>query len=170
LPFIEDDGVELVGVEAGGHGVDSGEHASRFEGGHIGVAQGYKTYFLQNPEGQMLHTHSIAAGLDYVGVGPLLSHLHDEGRVRFMSATDQEVVDTVRLLIRTEGLIPALESTHGLAGVVKEAATMEEDEVVLFNLSGRGDKDIFNIAEALDDAKWREFIHQKSEEYRNAQN
>ena len=170
LPFLEDEEVELVGVEAGGHGVESGAHAIRFSGGHIGVAQGYKTYFLQNPEGQMMHTHSIAAGLDYVGVGPILSHLHDEGKVRFSSATDQEVIDTVRLLIRTEGLIPALESTHGLAGLLRESNEMDEEDVVLFNLSGRGDKDIFNIAEALDDPKWREFIHQKSNEYRKVSN
>ena len=170
LPFLEDKGVELVGVEAGGHGIESGAHAVRFSSGHIGVAQGYKTYFLQNPEGQMMHTHSIAAGLDYVGVGPILSHLHDEGKVRFSSATDQEVIDAVRLLIRTEGLIPALESTHGLAGLLRESSEMDEEDIVLFNLSGRGDKDIFNIAEALDDPKWREFIHQKSNEYRRSSN
>ena len=170
MPFLEDEEVELVGVEAGGHGVESGAHAARFSGGHIGVAQGYKTYFLQNPEGQMMHTHSIAAGLDYVGVGPILSHLHDEGKVRFSSATDQEVIDAVRSLIQSEGLIPALESTHGLAGLLRESSEMDEEDIVLFNLSGRGDKDIFNIAEALDDPKWREFIHQKSNEYRKASN
>ena len=120
LPFLDDKAVELIGVEAGGRGLESGEHAARFYGGTVGVAQGYKTYFFQDDEGQMLHTHSIAAGLDYIGVSPILSHLHDQKRIRFTAATDAAVISATKLLIRTEGIIPALESGHAFAAVVEE--------------------------------------------------
>ena len=162
LPFLEDQSVELVGVEAGGHGIDSGKHAARFSGGTVGIAQGYKTYFFQDDEGQMLHTHSIAAGLDYIGVSPILSHLHDKKRIRFTSATDEEVISATKLLIRTEGIIPALESGHAFASVIEEARDIPDGAQVLINLSGRGDKDIFNIAEAIGDHKWQEFLEKKA--------
>ena len=162
LPFLEDTEVELVGVEAGGHGLDSGQHAARFSGGTVGVAQGYKTYFFQDDEGQMMHTHSIAAGLDYIGVSPILSHLHDQKRIRFTSAADDVVISATKLLMRTEGIIPALESAHAFAAVVEEAPDIPDGTQVLINLSGRGDKDIFNIAEAIGDEKWDEFLRTKA--------
>ena len=162
LPFMEDKEVELIGVEAGGHGLDSGQHAARFSGGTVGVAQGYKTYFFQDDEGQMMHTHSIAAGLDYIGVSPILSHLHDQKRIRFTSATDDAVISATKLLMRTEGIIPALESAHAFAAVVEEAPDIPDGTQVLINLSGRGDKDIFNIAEAIGDEKWDEFLRAKA--------
>ena len=162
LPFIEDESVELVGVEAGGHGLDTGAHAARFSGGSVGIAQGYKSYFFQNDEGQMLHTHSIAAGLDYIGVSPILSHLHDQKRIRFTAATDEAVISATKLLIRTEGIIPALESSHAFASVVEEAPDIPDGTQVLINLSGRGDKDIFNIAEAIGDEKWQEFLQTRA--------
>ena len=163
--FLDDKDVELIGVEAGGHGLDSDQHASRIAGniGKVGVAQGYKTYFLQNDEGQMRHTHSISAGLDYIGIGPILSYLHKEGRVRFEAATDKEVIEAFRTLVRKEGIIPALESSHAVAQALQEAAQMNRDEVVLINLSGRGDKDIFTIADALEDEKWYDFLCSKVE-------
>ncbi|NIN36769.1 MAG: tryptophan synthase subunit beta, partial [Gammaproteobacteria bacterium] len=126
--------------------------------GHIGVAQGYKTYFLQDDEGQMKDTHSVSAGLDYIGVGPILSYLHQIGRIRFESATDAQVIDAFKLTVRNEGLIPALESTHAIAQAIKEASEIGSDELILINLSGRGDKDIFTIADALDDQQWKDFL------------
>ena len=167
LPFLDDNTVELVGVEAGGHGLESGEHAARFYGGTVGVAQGYKTYFFQDDEGQMMHTHSIAAGLDYIGVSPILSHLHDQKRIRFTAATDAAVISATKLLIRTEGIIPALESGHAFAAVVEEVPQIPDGTQVLINLSGRGDKDIFNIAEAIGDEKWQEFLKAKVMNQRN---
>ncbi|MDX2469371.1 MAG: tryptophan synthase subunit beta [SAR324 cluster bacterium] len=159
--------IELIGVEAGGRGLDTKDHAARLVGDDatIGVSQGYKTYFLQDPEGQMLETHSIAAGLDYVGVSPILSNYRDTGRVRFEVATDDEVIAAVKLLVKKEGIIPALESSHGLAGAFREAAKLPKDKVVLVNLSGRGDKDIFTIADAFEDKKWEDFIISKAEQY-----
>ncbi len=166
--FMADNGVELVGVEAGGRGLDSGAHASRLcaSDAAIGVAQGYKTYFLQDAEGQMQETHSIAAGLDYVGVSPILSHLKESGRVRFEAATDDEVVDAMRLTIRKEGLIPALESAHAFVQAFKEAPTLSPEDALIINQSGRGDKDIFTVADAFEDPGWREFIMRKAEDYR----
>ena len=163
IPFLEDKSVELVGVEAGGRGLDSGEHAARFSGGTVGVAQGYKTYFFQDTEGQMLNTHSIAAGLDYIGVSPILSYLHDKKRVRFTFAKDDDVISATKLLIRTEGIIPALECSHAFAAVIAEANRIPDGSTVLINLSGRGDKDIFNIAEAIGDEKWMDFLRSKVE-------
>jgi tryptophan synthase beta chain len=162
-----DDPVELVGVEAGGKGLHTGFHASRLASadGSIGVAQGYKTYFLQNPDGQMNETHSVAAGLDYVGVSPILSHFRETGRIRFEAATDQEVVDALTLTIRKEGLIPALESAHAFVQAFKEAPSMKPADLILINQSGRGDKDIFTVAEAFDDPGWKAFIKQKAEAY-----
>ncbi|TRO79087.1 tryptophan synthase subunit beta [Trichloromonas acetexigens] len=161
------DPVELVGVEAGGHGIDSGMHAARLasKDASIGVAQGYKTYFLQNNDGQMQETHSIAAGLDYVGVSPILSHLHTSDRARFEAATDREVIDALALTMRKEGLIPALESSHAFAQAFKEAPTLAPDDLIIVNQSGRGDKDIFTVADAFEDPAWRQFIRHKAEQY-----
>jgi tryptophan synthase beta chain len=162
-----DDPVELVGVEAGGKGIDSGLHAARLasKDASIGVAQGYKTYFLQNNDGQMQETHSIAAGLDYVGVSPILSHLYSCGRARFEAATDREVIDALALTMRKEGLIPALESSHAFAQAFKEAPTLSPDDIIIINQSGRGDKDIFTVADAFEDPAWRQFIRHKAEQY-----
>ena len=162
-----DDPVELVGVEAGGHGLETGEHASRLasDDASVGIAQGYKTYFLQDGDGQMKSTHSVAAGLDYVGVSPILANLREAGRVRFAAATDKEVVEALTLTIRKEGLIPALESTHGFVQALKEAPTLSRDDVIVINQSGRGDKDIFTVADAIGDPKWQQFIREKAEEY-----
>jgi tryptophan synthase beta chain len=165
--FLDDD-VELVGVEAGGLGLAGGQHASRLavgSGGRPGVAQGYKTYFLQNDEGLMNDTHSVSAGLDYIGVGPLLAHLHEIGRVRFEAATDKEVIETLRRVVRSEGLIPALESTHAFVTAFKEAPGLPRDAILLVNQSGRGDKDIFTIADALGDERWQSFLRTKAAEY-----
>jgi len=162
-----DDPVELVGVEAGGEGLETGHHAARLssEDGTVGVAQGYKTYFLQDRDGQMKETHSVAAGLDYVGVSPILASLREQGRVRFEATTDQEVLDALSFTLRKEGLVPALESAHAFAQAFKEAPHLSRDDVVLINQSGRGDKDIFTIADAYADPKWQEFIQKKAEEY-----
>ena len=169
LPFLEDD-VELVGVEAGGKGIETGLHATRLSapGAAIGVAQGYKTFFLQDGDGQMRETHSVAAGLDYVGVSPILSDLHAKGRVRFESATDREVVQALELTMRTEGLIPALESTHAFVQAFKEAPLMTSDDCIIINQSGRGDKDIFTVADAFEDPAWKEFIIQTAQRYTDA--
>lgn len=165
--FLEDRNVELVGVEAGGTGIKEGLHAARLasDDGRIGVAQGYKTWFLENEDGQMLETHSIAAGLDYVGVSPILADLHEKKRVRFEAATDKEVLEALALTMQKEGIIPALESTHAFVQAFKEAPKMKPDEIILINQSGRGDKDIFTIAEAFDDTKWKHFIQQRGKEY-----
>ena len=129
------------------------------------MAQGYKTFFLQNNDGNMLETQSVAAGLDYVGVSPILAYLGTTGRVRFEAATNDEVTETLRLVMRTEGIIPALESTHGFAAAVREAGKLSKDTSVLVNMSGRGDKDIFTVADALVDENWKSFIRNKAEEY-----
>jgi len=165
--FLEDKPVELVGVEAGGRGLESHQHAARLASADasVGVAQGYRTYFLQNSDGQMLDTHSVAAGLDYIGVSPILAYLRDQGRVRFEAATDAEVVAALALTVRKEGLIPALESTHAFVQAFKEAPTLSADDVVVINQSGRGDKDIFTVAEAFSDPAWEEFICRKAKKY-----
>jgi tryptophan synthase beta chain len=162
-----DDPVELVGVEAAGRGLESGEHAVRLASpdASVGVAQGYKTYFLQDDDGQMKETHSVAAGLDYVGVSPILAHFKESGRIRFEAATDIEVIDALSLTIQKEGLIPALESAHAFAQAFKEAPKLSKTDIMLINQSGRGDKDIFTIADAFNDPTWQEFIKEKAEEY-----
>jgi tryptophan synthase beta chain len=166
--FFDDDNVELIGCEAGGHGVGSYMHSARlaYDDASVGVAQGYKTYFLQNDEGNMNETHSVAAGLDYIGINPIFAHLWEQGKVRFEAATDIEVKEALTLTMRTEGLIPALESTHAFVTAIKEAPSMGKDEIILINQSGRGDKDIFTIADALDDSKWKTFIAGKADQYR----
>ncbi len=165
------DPVELVGVEAGGRGLDTDQHASRMKGDRAapGVAQGYKTMFLQDEDGQMLDTHSIAAGLDYVGISPLLAHLGEEGRVRFEAATDQEVLDALTLTMRTEGIIPALESAHAFVQAFREAPGLSRDQAIIINMSGRGDKDIFTIAHAFADPSWKAFIIDRAAEYSGKQ-
>jgi tryptophan synthase beta chain len=165
--FLNDLNVELIGVEAGGKGLATGQHAARLAGkdGSAGVAQGYKTMFLQDSDGQMCDTHSVAAGLDYVGVSPILTDLWEKGRVRFASATDSEVMEALELTMQKEGIIPALESTHAFVQAFKEAGQLSEKEAILINMSGRGDKDIFTIANAFDDPSWKEFIIGKGAEY-----
>ena len=165
--FLEDRSVELIGVEAGGKGVDSHQHAARLASSDasIGVAQGYKTYFLQDGDGQMRETHSVAAGLDYVGVSPILAHLHRTQRVRFESATDSEVIDALAKVVRQEGLVPALESAHAFARAFAEVGKLSPTECVIINQSGRGDKDIFTIADAFADPDWQRFILKKAESY-----
>ena len=162
-----DDPVELVGVEAGGKGLETEAHAARLalRDARIGVAQGYKTYFLQDADGQMKETHSVAAGLDYVGVSPILAHLKETERVRFEAATDAEVVEALSLTIRKEGVIPALESAHAFAHAFKEVPRLPPSEAVIINQSGRGDKDIFTVADALEDPDWKDFIIKKAEAY-----
>lgn len=162
-----DDPVELVGVEAGGKGLDSGQHAARLacSDGTIGVAQGYKSYFLQDRDGQMKDTFSVSAGLDYVGVSPILASLKENGRVRFEAATDKEVLEAFTLTLKKEGLIPALESAHAFVQAFKEVPTLKQDDIILINQSGRGDKDIFLIADALRDPAWMEFIKKKARDY-----
>ncbi|MFH5923359.1 tryptophan synthase subunit beta [Roseomonas xinghualingensis] len=145
-PFLDDAEVKLVGVEAAGHGIETGAHAAAINGGTPGVLHGNKTYLLQDRNGQIQEAHSISAGLDYPGIGPEHSWLHEIGRVEYTAATDQEALDAFQLCSKLEGIIPALESAHGLAEVIKRAPTMPKDSIIVLNLSGRGDKDIFTVA------------------------
>jgi tryptophan synthase beta chain len=140
------DKIEMVGVEAGGQGIESGEHAARFAGGSVGVFQGCKSYLLQDDNGNVLGTHSVSAGLDYASVGPEHSFFHDMGRVRYTYATDDEALGAFELLSETEGIIPALESAHAIAEAVKVAPQMSQDKIIVINLSGRGDKDVQHVA------------------------
>ncbi|MBN2287948.1 MAG: tryptophan synthase subunit beta [Candidatus Glassbacteria bacterium] len=162
-PFLGDEQVEMIGVEAAGLGIGTGRHSARFQGGRLGVIEGYKSYFLQDEDGQTLGTHSVAAGLDYPGIGPEHAWLHDLGRVKYTGATDSETLEAMKLLMRTEGLIPALESAHAVAEAVRRAPAMRPDQLMVVNLSGRGDKDIFIVAEALGDRAWMEFLRSKVE-------
>ena len=145
-PFLKDRKVKMVGVEAGGLGIESGKHAARFAGGRPGVLHGTMTYLLQDDDGQINLTHSVSAGLDYAAVGPEHSFYHDAGRIRYTSATDEEALSAFDLLSREEGIVPALESAHAIAEVVKLAPTMKPRQVVIVNLSGRGDKDVQHVA------------------------
>ena len=147
-PFLDDEDVAMLGVEAAGHGLDA-EHAASLAGGRPGILHGNKTYLLQDEDGQIAEAHSISAGLDYPGIGPEHSWLKEIGRVRYVSATDKEALDAFQLLCRTEGIIPALEPAHAIAAVEREAVKMDRDQIILANLCGRGDKDIFTVAEAL---------------------
>ena len=148
-PFRDDKEVEMVGVEAAGFGINTGKHAASIMDGSVGVLHGSKTYLLQDENGQIKHTHSIAAGLDYPGVGPEHSYFHDIGRVKYASVTDKEALDGFRLLSITEGIIPALESAHAIAYTMKLAPKLDKEKVIIVNLSGRGDKDMNTVAEAL---------------------
>ena len=145
-PFVKDKKVQMVGVEAGGLGLTSGKHAARFSGGSPGVLHGTMTYLLQDKDGQVNLTHSVSAGLDYAAVGPEHSMHHDSGRIRYTSANDQEALEAFDLLSREEGIIPALESAHAVSEVVKLAPTMKKNQILIMNLSGRGDKDVNQIA------------------------
>ncbi len=147
--FLDEPDIRLVGVEAGGHGIKQGEHAARFEGGRLGVLQGCKTYILQNDDGQIELTHSISAGLDYAAIGPEHAYYRDIGRIDYAYATDDEVLEAFKVLCRTEGIIPALESTHALAYTIKRAPELAKDQVIVMNLSGRGDKDVNQVAQFL---------------------
>jgi tryptophan synthase beta chain len=148
-PFLDDPEVAMLGVEAAGHGLDSGEHAASLAGGEPGILHGNKTFLLQDEDGQIAEAHSISAGLDYPGIGPEHSWLHEIGRVKYESATDKEALDAFQLLCRTEGIIPALEPSHALAAVARKAREMRPDQIIVANLCGRGDKDIFTVAAAL---------------------
>ena len=148
-PFLDDADVRIIGVEAAGHGVETGEHAASLTGGSPGVLHGNRTYLLQDDDGQILDAHSISAGLDYPGIGPEHSWLHESGRVEYVSVTDQEALDAFQLCSRLEGIIPALEPSHALAHVGKIAADLPADHLMVMNMCGRGDKDVFTIADAL---------------------
>ncbi|ROZ81440.1 tryptophan synthase subunit beta [Pseudomonas neustonica] len=145
-PFLNDDSVKMYGVEAGGHGISTGEHAAPLSAGQPGVLHGNRTYLMSDEAGQIIETHSVSAGLDYPGVGPEHSWLKDIGRVEYVDATDEEALTAFRELTRVEGIMPALESSHAVAYAMKLAATMRPDEIVVVNLSGRGDKDIHTVA------------------------
>ena len=162
--FLKNKHIKLIGVEAGGRGKKAGEHASRFNGGSVGVVEGYKSFFLQDTDGQIQKTHSISAGLDYAGIGPQLAYLRDLGRVEFTSATNQEVLEAFKLLAHSEGIIPALESSHAVAAAIKLAPTLGKDKIIVVNLSGRGDKDLFILAKAFKDEKFMEFLKEYLEE------
>ncbi|MDG5751000.1 tryptophan synthase subunit beta [Qipengyuania sp. XHP0211] len=148
-PFLDDPDVKMLGVEAAGHGLDGDEHAASLLGGFPGVLHGNKTYLLQDEDGQITEGHSISAGLDYPGIGPEHAWLKDSGRVEYTAITDEEALEAFQLLCRTEGIIPALEPSHAIAAVAKRAKDMPKDSVILANLCGRGDKDIFTVAERL---------------------
>jgi len=147
--FLDEPNVRLVGVEAGGHGITRGMHAARFSGGRLGVLQGCRTYVLQDDEGQIELTHSISAGLDYAAVGPEHAYYRDLGRIDFGYATDKEVLHAFKVLCETEGILPALESTHALAYVLKRAPEMDPEQILCVSLSGRGDKDVQQIEKIL---------------------
>jgi tryptophan synthase beta chain len=148
-PFLDDKSVRMFGVEAAGKGIATGEHAASITGGRPGVLHGNRTFLLQNEDGQIREAHSISAGLDYPGIGPEHSWLHDQKRVQYVSATDQEALAAFQLCSRMEGIIPALEPSHALAYVAKIAGGLPKDHLLCMNLCGRGDKDIFTVADAL---------------------
>lgn len=148
-PFLQDESVEMVGVEAGGEAILPGKHAARFHGGSPGVLQGARSYVLQDEHGQILLTHSVSAGLDYAAVGPEHAWLHDQGRVQYTYATDREALEAFQLLAKLEGIIPALESAHAVAEAIKRAPQMPKNSIIVVNLSGRGDKDVAHAAQQL---------------------
>ena len=148
-PFLDDTGVRMVGVEAAGFGVDTGKHAASLTGGSPGVLHGNRTYLLQNDDGQIQDAHSISAGLDYPGIGPEHAWLHDTGRAEYVSVTDDEALDAFQLCCKLEGIIPALEPAHALAYVMRLAPAMDRDQIIVMNMCGRGDKDVFTVADAL---------------------
>jgi tryptophan synthase beta chain len=145
-PFLADKSVKMLGIEAGGEGIIPERHAARFQGGSLGVLQGTRSYILQDEHGQIQATHSVSAGLDYAAVGPEHAWLRDQNRVEYSYATDQQALDAFMKLARLEGIIPALESSHAVAAVIDRAPRMGKDEIVIVNLSGRGDKDVAQVA------------------------
>jgi tryptophan synthase beta chain len=144
--FLDDASIKMYGIEAGGLGIERGKHAARFAGGSLGVLQGCKTFVLQDEQGQIEMTHSVSAGLDYAAVGPEHALYHDTGRIEYTYAVDEEALEAFDLLSRLEGIIPALESAHAIAYCLKLAPTLGRDKVVMVNLSGRGDKDVMQVA------------------------
>jgi tryptophan synthase beta chain len=148
-PFLDDRSVQMYGVEAGGLGIETGKHAASLNGGRPGVLHGNRTYLLQNEDGQITDAHSISAGLDYPGIGPEHAWLHDMKRVNYVSATDSEALAAFQLCSRMEGIIPALEPSHALAYVSRIAGKLAKDHLLVMNMCGRGDKDIFAVAEKL---------------------
>jgi tryptophan synthase beta chain len=149
FPFVRDPKVRMIGVEAAGYGLRTGKHSASIQGGTVGVLHGSKSYVLQDDKGQITETHSIAAGLDYPGVGPELSYLRDCGRVQFASATDNEAIAGIKLLAEVEGIIPALESAHAVAAVARLASRLSKRQLIIVNLSGRGDKDMITVGDYL---------------------
>lgn len=164
-PFLKDKEVQMIGVEAGGRGKRIGDHAARFQGGKPGVVEGYRSYFLQTSDGQIAPTHSISAGLDYAGVGPELAFLHDLHRVTFTSVTDNEALAAFDTLAKTEGIFPALESSHAAAYALQLAPTLSSKEIVVVNISGRGDKDLFIVARAFQDFSFQKFLLEEGGSY-----
>ena len=148
-PFLDDEEVTMIGVEAGGEGIGTGRHAASLNAGRPGVLHGNRTYLLQDSDGQIVEAHSISAGLDYPGVGPEHAWLHESGRVQYVSATDSEALEAFQLCARLEGILPALEPAHALAYVIKIAPRLPSDHIIVMNMCGRGDKDIFTVADAL---------------------
>jgi tryptophan synthase beta chain len=148
-PFLEDCAVKMTGVEAGGEGIIDGRHAARFQGGKLGILQGTKTYLLADENGQIQLTHSISAGLDYAAIGPEHAYYRDQNRIDFDYATDEEALSAFQALARLEGIIPALESSHAIAHIIKVAGKMSSDQIIIANLSGRGDKDVAQVVEML---------------------
>jgi tryptophan synthase beta chain len=148
-PFLQDEAVKMLGIEAGGHGIRDGAHAARFQGGKLGVLQGTKTWLLADEDGQIQLTHSVSAGLDYAAVGPEHAFLKEQGRIDYDFATDDAALDAFAKLSRWEGIIPALESAHAIAGVIRRAPQMRTDQIIIANLSGRGDKDVAQAAAYL---------------------
>lgn len=148
-PFLDERDIRIIGVEAAGLGVETGKHAASITGGQPGVLHGNRTYLLQTDDGQIIDAHSISAGLDYPGIGPEHSWLNDTGRVQYVSVTDQEALDAFQLCCQTEGIIPALEPAHALAHVTKIASEFDNNQILVMNLCGRGDKDVFSVADAL---------------------
>jgi tryptophan synthase beta chain len=148
-PFLDDSDVRIIGVEAAGHGIESGEHAASLTGGKPGVLHGNRTYLLQDDDGQILDAHSISAGLDYPGIGPEHSWLNDSGRVEYVSVGDDEALEMFQLCSRLEGIIPALEPSHALAHIKKIAPDFPAEHLMIMNMCGRGDKDVFTVADAL---------------------
>ena len=148
-PFLDDEGVSMVGVEAAGHGIESGKHAASLSAGRPGVLHGNRTYLLQDEHGQIIEAHSISAGLDYPGIGPEHAWLRDSGRVTYVAITDEQALDAFHLCARLEGIIPALEPAHAVAHVVELAPGLPTDHILVMNMCGRGDKDIFTVADTL---------------------
>jgi tryptophan synthase beta chain len=148
-PFLDDASVQMIGVEAGGHGVDTDQHAASLTGGVPGILHGNKTYLLQDEDGQITEAHSISAGLDYPGIGPEHAWLYENGRVKYLPVNDDEALQAFQDCCRLEGIIPALESAHALAALPKLAKQYGKDQIILVNVSGRGDKDIFTVADKL---------------------
>lgn len=163
--FLTEKKVQLIGVEAGGEGIRKGKHAARFQGGSIGVVEGYKSFWLQNSDGQIENTHSISAGLDYAGIGPLHARLRELGRVTYRYALDKDVIAALRLLARCEGVLPSLESSHAVAEAIRLAPTLPRSKVIVVNISGRAEKDLFILAKATKDKEFRTFLDRYAESW-----